>query len=198
MSFAFVCHHNCFIVYQSLREKTTDNWKAVTLYSAIIALILALALGLGGYIIFNSSVQGDILNNFTSDSPTVISSKVLLAICMVLTYPVECFIARHCAFSILDYYSRQRNRNVYQNGVAKMYREALSSGESTELQTCDDQSRLPDSEPKPSSVGELKFILMTLFLWGTSTLLSLVFTDLAIVLSFTGMRTIFALFSCQF
>jgi sodium-coupled neutral amino acid transporter 11 len=30
MSFAFVCQHNSFIVFRSLKESTIDNWKKVT------------------------------------------------------------------------------------------------------------------------------------------------------------------------
>jgi sodium-coupled neutral amino acid transporter 11 len=29
ISFAFVCQHNCFLVFQSLTEQTYDNWKKV-------------------------------------------------------------------------------------------------------------------------------------------------------------------------
>ncbi|CAM9383720.1 unnamed protein product, partial [Ectocarpus fasciculatus] len=146
MSFAFVMHHNSFIIYKSLKNPTLRNWTRVTQYSAFIALVFALTLGLGGYLIFNTEIEGDVLNNFESTGPAVTIGKVLLALCMLLTYPVECFIARHCLTVA----------NVSLRGDHSFFR------------------------------SDTWHVLVTIMLWGSSTLLSLVFTDLEIVLSFTG------------
>lgn len=235
MSFAFVMHHNSFIIYKSLKEPNMQNWRQVAMYSAVIALLFALTLGLGGYLIFNEHVNGDILNNFESNGAAVSTGKVLLAICMVLTYPVECFIARHCINSLIDYYRSNPYENLDRdtassnksddggetqiNKVEESNQESddsvirntgddveieLNAGPPSDLEQQDEASgggddfTGPDGSskltiPHVSLRGDASFfrsnrwhVLITLILWGSSTLLSLVFTDLAIVLSFTG------------
>lgn len=245
MSFAFVMHHNSFIIYKSLKNPTLRNWTRVTQYSAFIALVFALTLGLGGYLIFNTEIEGDVLNNFESTGPAVTIGKVLLALCMLLTYPVECFIARHCVNSLIDYYRTRPYDNletttssvksdVSRADEAEIIRVVKSSsvsnarvtdlGDDIEVDlggddeqnggaaseynangddenTVGDDGTAADGSSKltvanVSLRGDHSFfrsdtwhVLVTIMLWGSSTLLSLVFTDLEIVLSFTGWWT---------
>lgn len=92
--------------------QTISSWSRAVSYSTIVALIFSLTLGLGGYLIFNEHIEGDILNNFESSGVAVSAGKTLLALCMILTYPVECFIARHCVNSLIDYYRSRPYDNL--------------------------------------------------------------------------------------
>ena len=56
------------------------------------ALALCLLLALIGVFAFYPYIQGDVLNNFPSDSVPISVARVLLAVTMVLTYPVRCAI----------------------------------------------------------------------------------------------------------
>jgi amino acid permease len=252
MSFAFVCHHNSFIIYKTLKEPTLENWSSVAKYTALIALVFALTLALGGYILFNDHVEGDILNNFESNGGAITTGKLLLAMCMVLTYPVECFIARHCVNSVIDYYRSRPYDNLAnamssdKSDVSKgdeteiVLNSSLNSGPAPSAPSPGGRGRgdIEDSQDDSSSIDRLNggptpprlsvedeatpgdddgtgpdgsskltisnlvlhgdhsffrsntwHVIITLILWGSTTLLSLVFTDLEIVLSFTGNTT---------
>lgn len=64
MSFAFVCQHNSFLVFQSMKEPTLARWKVVVQSSVGTALVLCMALGVAGYLSFGSHTEADVLNNF--------------------------------------------------------------------------------------------------------------------------------------
>jgi sodium-coupled neutral amino acid transporter 11 len=64
LSFAFVCQHNCFMVFQSLEAPTSANWRKVSAYSLSVSFVLCLMLALGGYLSFQDFTQADILNSF--------------------------------------------------------------------------------------------------------------------------------------
>lgn len=101
LSFAFVCMHNSFIVYRSLRERTEENWRKVAFGSVGFCLCLAFTFGLSGYLAFGNQVQGDVLNNFLLPRASIDWARGLLATCMIFVYPMEMFVSRHCAISLL-------------------------------------------------------------------------------------------------
>jgi sodium-coupled neutral amino acid transporter 11 len=102
MSFAFVCQHNSFIVFKSLRHPTLPHWRQVASGSVGISFVLCLLLGVVGYLSFLEQTQGNILNNFPPTGAAVNAARGLLAFTMVLTYPLECFVTRHCLRSIIE------------------------------------------------------------------------------------------------
>lgn len=69
MSFSFVCQHNSFLVYRSLKQPSMDNWNKVALLSISLAFFVVLTFGLAGYINFGFDVNGDVLTNFPADYP---------------------------------------------------------------------------------------------------------------------------------
>lgn len=96
LSTAMACQHSAFIVSGSLENKTMKRWATVTAGSIAIATILCLILGIAGYLGFLEATKGDVLNNFdTDDLPIAKFAKMLLAITMFFTYPMESFVARH-------------------------------------------------------------------------------------------------------
>lgn len=95
LSTAMACQHSAFIVCGSLRNKTMRRWSIVTGFSIGVATLLCGVLGVTGYLGFLEETQGDILNNFDSDSGVANGARVLLAITMFFTYPMEIFVARH-------------------------------------------------------------------------------------------------------
>ena len=101
MSFAFVCHHSSFFVYGSLANPTEKRWVFVTRTSVGSAFTMCLLLGFVGYLGFLDETEGDILNNFADEgsqtgSQTALTlGRIMLALTMVFTYPMESFVARH-------------------------------------------------------------------------------------------------------
>lgn len=81
MSFAFVCHHNTFIVYNSMRNASPKRWRKVSHSSVMVSCALCLVMGLGGFLCFGSHTQGDVLNNFPDtgeDIDTCLAASIYL------------------------------------------------------------------------------------------------------------------------
>ena len=56
MSFAFVCHHNSFIVFNSIRRPSVRKWTKVAHASVGIAWVLSMIMATTGYFSFMSQV----------------------------------------------------------------------------------------------------------------------------------------------
>lgn len=95
LSTAMACQHSAFIVSNSLENKTSKRWGKVTKQSITLSAILCLVLGVCGYLGFLGETQGDVLNNFPVDSLVSNAARILLAVTMFFTYPMESFVARH-------------------------------------------------------------------------------------------------------
>ncbi|XP_059614175.1 putative sodium-coupled neutral amino acid transporter 11 [Phlebotomus argentipes] len=94
MAFAFMCHHNTFIVYQSMRNASLERWEKVTHISLIFAWSVAALFGIAGYAMFRSLSQGDLLENFCWTDDLMNFCRVLFSFSILLTFPFECFVSR--------------------------------------------------------------------------------------------------------
>eukprot|EP00753_Platysulcus_tardus_P017386 PLAT6389.4.p1 GENE.PLAT6389.4~~PLAT6389.4.p1 ORF type:complete len:343 (+),score=117.55 PLAT6389.4:195-1223(+) len=139
MSFAFVCQHNSFIVFNSMARPTQRNWRIVSNVSVAFALTVCLIMAIVGYLSFLDETKGDILDNFPANDAAATVARLLLALTMVLTFPMEHFVARHIVMAVMGVKMTDKRR-----------------------------------------------YLSTAVLWGSTTLLSLVFTDVGVVLELTG------------
>ncbi len=109
MSFAFVCQHNSFLIFKSLKVQTYQNFKVVCNGSVSVALCISLGIGCTGFFYFYPNVQGDVLNNFGSSSSALCVARIFLAMTMLFTFPMEVVVSRHCFLSILH---RIRKDNI--------------------------------------------------------------------------------------
>lgn len=87
LSTAMACQHSAFIVSGSLVNKTQARWASVTFRSLAFATVLCAILGVCGYLGFLGETQGNILNNFESDSVAANGARGLLAITMFCKSP---------------------------------------------------------------------------------------------------------------
>lgn len=115
MSFALVCQHNSFLLFQSLKSPNMSNWKQVAAQSISFGFLISLLFGLVGFVAFYPNVSGDILNNFPVGSRVIGVGRGVLAAIMLLTYPMELYVSRHCLTSLIHrwrlYHSvRSKNR----------------------------------------------------------------------------------------
>ncbi|KAJ3120241.1 hypothetical protein HK098_004765 [Nowakowskiella sp. JEL0407] len=99
ISFAFVCHHNTFLIYGSLKTPTMDRMALVTHFSTGLSLLLCLILAITGYLTFTDKTQGNVLNNFPNDDTLINSARALFAVNMFLTFPLECFVCREVIYT---------------------------------------------------------------------------------------------------
>ncbi|KAM9341863.1 LOW QUALITY PROTEIN: putative sodium-coupled neutral amino acid transporter 11 [Pholidichthys leucotaenia] len=106
MSFAFICHHNSFLIYGSLEQPTLANWSRVTHVSVGSALIISAAFAIAGYATFTGYTQG--INNYTAGTcATHISLVVLFSVSKIHQNAVFCV----CVFlgDIFENYCRNDN-----------------------------------------------------------------------------------------
>ncbi|CAD6233339.1 GSCOCG00007144001-RA-CDS [Cotesia congregata] len=94
MAFAFMCHHNTFLIYESIERATQQKWDVVTHWSLFTSFIIASAFGIAGYVTFTSYVQGDLMENYCWNDDLMNLSRVMFSGTILLTFPIECFVTR--------------------------------------------------------------------------------------------------------
>ncbi|KRT82534.1 Amino acid transporter, partial [Oryctes borbonicus] len=94
MAFAFMCHHNTFLIYTSIQDASQKRWDIVTHASIVTSLLVACLFGIAGYATFTAYSQGDLLENYCWDDDLMNISRLLFSITILLTYPIECFVTR--------------------------------------------------------------------------------------------------------
>ncbi|KAG4076662.1 hypothetical protein HA402_001949 [Bradysia odoriphaga] len=102
MAFAFMCHHNTFLVYQSMRDASLERWEKVTHISIGFAFFVAALFGIAGYATFRALSQGDLLENYCWDDDLMNFSRILFSISILLTFPIECFVSREIVKAQID------------------------------------------------------------------------------------------------
>ena len=68
LSFHYVCQHSCLLIFKSLETPSMRNVNTVSQISLGIVMFFSLMIGLGGYVYFGQSTDGNILNNFETKS----------------------------------------------------------------------------------------------------------------------------------
>ena len=101
ISFAFVCHHNTFIIFSSLTLPTLDRWAKVAHLSVALSLFLSMGMALSGYFVFGSMTQANILNNFSDNNGLVATARVMFAMNMFTTFPLEAFVCREVIANLM-------------------------------------------------------------------------------------------------
>ncbi|XP_062354455.1 putative sodium-coupled neutral amino acid transporter 11 [Cinclus cinclus] len=94
MSFAFICHHNSFLIYGSLEEPTLKNWSQVTHMSVALALVISVVFAACGYMTFTGYTEGDIFENYCRDDNLATFGRFCYGVTVILTFPLECFVTR--------------------------------------------------------------------------------------------------------
>ena len=117
---AYVCHHNIFLVYNSLKNKTMKTFAIVTNISVFTSMAFLSMLGTLGYLTFQGSTQGttnrdtpsagrgvcpsipfmvcphtgDLLNNYCDSDPVANVARAVYTLIIMLTYPIELHVTR--------------------------------------------------------------------------------------------------------
>jgi sodium-coupled neutral amino acid transporter 11 len=91
---AFVCHHNSFLIFGSLKQPSLNRFAIVTHWSMGIAFCTCFALAVSGYLVFTDKTVGNILNNFPSDNALINVARLAFGLNMFTTIPLEAFVCR--------------------------------------------------------------------------------------------------------
>ncbi|XP_069558511.1 putative sodium-coupled neutral amino acid transporter 11 [Brachyistius frenatus] len=102
MSFAFICHHNSFLIYGSLAQPTLANWSRVTHGSVGTALIISAAFAVAGYTTFTGYTQGDIFENYCRNDNLATFGRFCFALSIITTFPLECFVTREVVSNVIS------------------------------------------------------------------------------------------------
>ncbi|XP_035187259.1 putative sodium-coupled neutral amino acid transporter 11 isoform X2 [Oxyura jamaicensis] len=94
MSFAFICHHNSFLIYGSLEEPTLNNWSRITHVSVSLAVVISVLFAACGYMTFTGYTEGDIFENYCRDDNLATFGRFCYGVTVILTFPLECFVTR--------------------------------------------------------------------------------------------------------
>lgn len=100
-SFAFMCHHSTFLVYGSLKHPSEERWKRLTHTSVAISTLIEILFAVFGYATFTGYVQGDLLENYCRDDHLMNAARILFSLTILLTYPIECFVARDTVLAVM-------------------------------------------------------------------------------------------------
>lgn len=107
ISFAFVCHHQTFLVLGSLANATPRRFAIATASAIFGSFALSLTMAVAGYMTFFEETEGDIFNNFSHindiTSPVLlITAKFFLALNMIVTFPGELLVARQTIEAVVE------------------------------------------------------------------------------------------------
>lgn len=94
IAFSFVCHHNSFLIQGSLGTRSLALFSAVASTSIAFSLVISLLLAVPSYWAFGTRTDPNILNNLSRDSPLINGCRLVFAVSLYLTYPLDCFVAR--------------------------------------------------------------------------------------------------------
>ncbi|XP_045415348.1 putative sodium-coupled neutral amino acid transporter 11 isoform X2 [Lemur catta] len=94
MSFAFICHHNSFLVYSSLEEPTVAKWSRIIHISIVVSMFICILFATCGYLTFTGFTQGDLFENYCRSDNLVTFGRCCYGVTVLLTYPMECFVTR--------------------------------------------------------------------------------------------------------
>ncbi|XP_044004839.1 putative sodium-coupled neutral amino acid transporter 11 isoform X2 [Aphidius gifuensis] len=113
MAFAFMCHHNTFLIYGSIERATQEKWDIVTHWSLFTSFLVASAFGIAGYATFKSHVQGDLMENYCWDDDLMNFSRVMFSGTILLTFPIECFVTREVILTAIKGTDEVENHDMY-------------------------------------------------------------------------------------
>jgi sodium-coupled neutral amino acid transporter 11 len=96
LAFAFVTHHNTHILAKTMKGFSEPRFATVVHWSIATALTVCLVLGLAGYLPHRALTSANILNNLREGALGT-CARLLLALTMILTYPLELYVLRDVA-----------------------------------------------------------------------------------------------------
>mmetsp|Transcript_29538 Transcript_29538/g.74236 ORF Transcript_29538/g.74236 Transcript_29538/m.74236 type:complete len:460 (+) Transcript_29538:174-1553(+) len=95
VAFAFVNNDTAFLLFATLRTPTERRWATLSAASLGVAFAICASFAALGYLTFRDLVSDNVLNDYPSDSPSILVMRLLYALSMLLTYPTTFFVVRH-------------------------------------------------------------------------------------------------------
>eukprot|EP00299_Pterocystis_sp_00344_P018102 c9047_g1_i1.p1 GENE.c9047_g1_i1~~c9047_g1_i1.p1 ORF type:complete len:461 (+),score=88.58 c9047_g1_i1:43-1425(+) len=110
--FAFTCQVNVFAIYNELEVSSPAVMEKVTHWSMFTCLVVYITIGFFGFLEFQSSTCGNILQNFRTDLNNghvmVIGAYLGITLTILMAFPLVIFPCRYSIETILDSHSKWR------------------------------------------------------------------------------------------
>ena len=190
ISFAFVCHHQVFLVYQSLQasSRSVEVFSAVSQASVAISAVVSLAMAICGYLAFKEETAADIFLSFDrlagggyeddDQDPdigvdmVIVGARLGLVLNMTMTYPSELMVCRSILHSVIgDVLADSR----WKEEGAPVF-DLVARGDIEDRH----------EESRAEAVGGWEHWVATIMLWVVSLGVALAVKDLGDVLEITG------------
>lgn len=117
ISFSFVCHHNTFLIRESLETKSSRLFSVITTISVGFSLLVSLLLSIPAYIHFGCLTNANILNNFSDSNHLINVCRVIFACSLYVSFPLDCFVARDVLIKSVFSRSHGRLKGFVHNGI---------------------------------------------------------------------------------
>ncbi|CAG0879053.1 unnamed protein product [Cyprideis torosa] len=91
---AYICHHNSYLLYNSMESRSPHQWVQVTHVTVIVAGAMALFVGVVGYGTFTGFTEGDVMENYCWQDDLMTAARAIFCFTIMLTHPVEVFVVR--------------------------------------------------------------------------------------------------------
>lgn len=102
MAFAFVTHHNAFLLFGSLKTPTMRRFQTAVHFSLTGATSVFMTISFFGSIAYQQETKGNILKNLPARSIQANIARLAMGFSMMLTFPIEMYVSRHSFSSILE------------------------------------------------------------------------------------------------
>ncbi|XP_034498083.1 LOW QUALITY PROTEIN: putative sodium-coupled neutral amino acid transporter 11 [Ailuropoda melanoleuca] len=89
MSFAFICHHNCFLVYGSLEDPTVAKWSRIIHVSTLASVLISTLFATCGYLTFTGFTQ---VQREKMKQLGPVARGVLCAAPLIFIIPSACYL----------------------------------------------------------------------------------------------------------
>lgn len=101
-AFAFVTHHNSFLLFYSLRVPSMRRFQTGVHFALAGASSIMVIIGFFGCLLYQKETKGNILKNLPGKSIQSNIARLSMSISMMLTFPIEMFVSRHAFSSVLE------------------------------------------------------------------------------------------------
>ena len=195
IAFAFVCHHQTFLVQGALKNATPRRFALTTALAIFGSFALSLTVAAAGYLTFFDNTKGDLFVNYeehvTAGLPLphpglLNTARLLLAANMIITYPGELMVVRGTIESILSRRRkalRWKDLDAPQHDVADVA--ALAQLRAAEVEQA---ARSADSwrPGTPLTRPLLEHLLITTALFLVSLTIAMLVSNIGVILNLTG------------
>lgn len=85
---AFVCHHNSFLIFGSLKQPSLNRFATVTHWSMGIAFFTCFALAVSGYLVFTDKTVGKYKENIVKTKYWTLLYILIQATSWIISHPI--------------------------------------------------------------------------------------------------------------